>query len=38
MEIKNLNDVGEGQLPKDFSDPAVQNFLNAKPSRKLLIS
>lgn len=38
MQIKNLNDVGEGQLPKDFNDPEVQKYLNASPARKKLIS
>lgn len=38
MVIKNLGDVGEGQLPKSFNDPQVQNYINANNMRKSLIA
>jgi len=36
MQIKNLNDVGEGQLPKTLSDPSVQAYVNGSELYKKL--
>ena len=37
MDIKNLGDVGAGQLPKSFDDPAVQKYITSNPKRKALL-
>ena len=37
MDIKNLGDVGAGQLPKSFDDPAVQKYITSDPKRKALL-
>lgn len=36
MEIKNLGDVGAGQLPTDFNDPEVQKYFNHSLYKKLI--
>jgi len=36
MNIYNLNNVGEGQLPKNLSDPAVQAYVNGSELYKKL--
>jgi len=36
MQIKNLNGVGEGQLPKNLNDPAVQTYVNSSDLYKKL--
>jgi hypothetical protein len=36
MQIKNLNGVGEGQLPKNVNDPAVQTYVNGSDLYKKL--
>ena len=36
MQIKNLNGVGEGQLPKNINDPAVQTYVNSSDLYKKL--
>ena len=36
MKIKNLNDVGEGKLPKTLSDPSVQAYVNGSELYKKL--